>query len=483
MQAQHETGALRRGSLGVSHILFFVIAAAAPLTAIVGAAPLAYSLGNGAGAPVGYLLAGIVYLIFSVGFTAMSRHIGSAGAFYAFVAHGLGTGWAVAAGAMTLLTYYAIQIAIYAFFGVVISGLLQPLGINMPWWVSALICIAIVDFCGRRKIEFSGRILGVCMICEIAVLMILNVLILGHGGGPEGINLVSFYPNVAFSAGIGISILFAVASFLGFEATVIFAEEAREPQRTIPLATYLAVLIITMFYAFSAWCMVLAYGPSNIQAIATADAANLFTNTAQALGGSLLKNAMNLLLITSLFACVLSFHNTISRYMFAGGREGILSKRFAAIHPLYGSPASACRWQSMIAAGLVLLFVLAGTDPYTFVYSWMAALSAIGVLAVQILVGVSVIRFFAANSRDTNLWQRLVSPVLSLAGLVGFLMLALTNLPMLTGTESLLVWAIPASVVGAALLGGVYASVIKQRDPERFTKLGGSFLASSVPAN
>src|SRR5690606_24735170 len=98
---------LRRDALGVASIVFFVVAAAAPLTAIVGAAPLAFGIGNGAGAPAAYLLAGIAYLIFAVGFTAMSRHIGSAGAFYVFVSRGLGKSWGAAAGAMTLLTYVA----------------------------------------------------------------------------------------------------------------------------------------------------------------------------------------------------------------------------------------------------------------------------------------------------------------------------------------------------------------------------------------
>ncbi|MDC0609773.1 APC family permease [Vibrio sp.] len=473
-------GVLKKGSLGITHILFFVIAAAAPLTAIVGAAPLSYSLGNGAGTPVGYILAGLVYLIFSIGFTAMSKHVGSAGAFYAFVAKGLGTSWALAAGAITILTYFAIQLAIYAFFGAVISGLLESLSISVPWWIPALVCIAVVDFCGQRQIEFSGKILGVCMLCEIAVLMILNLLILGNGGGPEGISFASFSPDIAFSSGIGISILFAVASFLGFEATVIFSEEAKNPQKTIPRATYLAVIIITLFYAFSAWCMVVAYGPSNIKEVATNDTADLFANTAQALGGTFLKDALNTLLVTSLFACVLSFHNTISRYLFAGGREKVLPSALAKTHPNFSSPYIACRWQGVIAAVLLMIFVVFNADPYTIVYSWMAALSAIGVLSVQILVAISIIRFFAKDAKDTNILQRLISPVLSILGLAGFLLIALNNLPMLTGTESPLIWGIPGLVIVVGILSFSGANLLKSKNPQHYNSLGGSFMDTAL---
>lgn len=81
---------LARGSIGPAHIVFFVVAAAAPLASVVGASPAAFAFGNGAGVPGVYLLAGLLYLVFSVGFTAMSRFAGSAGGFYTYVARGLG---------------------------------------------------------------------------------------------------------------------------------------------------------------------------------------------------------------------------------------------------------------------------------------------------------------------------------------------------------------------------------------------------------
>ena len=211
-----------------------------------------------------YIFAGLVYLIFAVGFTAMSRHVGSAGAFYVFVSQGLGKSWGAAAGAITLLTYIEIQIAVYAFFGIVLAGIGESAGLVLPWWVWACICMVVVDFFATRNIEFSGKVLGVCMIGEVAVLLILDIAILIQGGGPEGINFTSFTPDAVFSTGLGISLLFAVASFIGFEATVIFAEEAKNPRRTIPAATYVAVIAITVFYAFSAWCMVVAYGQSDM---------------------------------------------------------------------------------------------------------------------------------------------------------------------------------------------------------------------------
>jgi amino acid transporter len=444
---------LKPESLGLASIVFFVIAAAAPLTAIVGAAPLAFGLGNGAGAPAAYIFAGVVYLVFAAGFTAMSRHVGSAGAFYVFVSKGLGKSWGAAAGAVTLLTYIEIQIAVYAFFGIVIAGIAESVGLKLPWWVWACVCMIIVDFFATRNIEFSGKVLGVCMIGEVVVLLILDVAILLQGGGPEGISLASFAPATVFSTGLGISLLFAVASFIGFEATVIFAEEAKNPRRTIPMATYVAVIAITVFYAFSAWCMVVAYGPSSIRDVANGDLSNLFVNTAATRVGDWLKLAMTALLVTSLFAAALSFQNTISRYLFALGRDGLLPKALGTTDPVHRSPRLACRSYTVGALIFTGIAAVLQLDPYTILYSWLAAASALGILVVQLLVCIAILRFFRADRRGTTVWQSLLSPILSVIGLGGFTLLALANLSLLTGDQSWRVWLIPIAVGIVALLG------------------------------
>ncbi|MEU0218243.1 hypothetical protein ABZ281_25430, partial [Streptomyces sp. NPDC006265] len=86
-----ETSArLQRGTLGTADIVFYVAAAAAPLTVMVGVAPLAILFG-GIGAPAAYVGVGVLLCLFAVGFTAMTPYIRNAGAFYAYVARGPGS--------------------------------------------------------------------------------------------------------------------------------------------------------------------------------------------------------------------------------------------------------------------------------------------------------------------------------------------------------------------------------------------------------
>ena len=65
----HASTELRKGALGVGFIVFFVISAAGPLTAVAGGMPIGFLLGNGAGLPSRLLFVIALRLMFSPGTT------------------------------------------------------------------------------------------------------------------------------------------------------------------------------------------------------------------------------------------------------------------------------------------------------------------------------------------------------------------------------------------------------------------------------
>lgn len=463
---------LARNSIGTTHIVFFVVAAAAPLASVVGASPAAFAFGNGAGVPGVYVLVGLLYLIFSVGFTAMTRFSGSVGGFYAFITRGLGRPAGVAAAAISLLTYKMIQMAVYALFGIFVSGALAGLGLAVPWWLPILAIMAVIWLCGARNIAFSGKLLGLCMLAEIAILFALDMGILIRGGGPQGIGLTSFAPATVFAPGLGAALVFVVGSFMGFEATAIFADEAERPERTIPRATYAAVALIAGFYAFSTWAITQYYGPAQVQGAASANIEDFFFAAAAEVLGGWSVAVMQSLLIVSLFASALSFHNTINRYFFALGRDGLLPRGLGEVHDRHGSPHVAGRVQSAIALALLLTAVAAGLDPYAVVFSWTSAIAVIGILAVQILVSLAIVAWFHRNPHGLGIWVRVAAPLLALAGLAIGLALVIANLPLLAGSHSPVIWSFPFVVAGFGLLGAAYAAFLRTRRPALYAALG-----------
>ena len=401
-----------RGSIGVVGIVFLVVAAAAPLTAVGGALPVMLAIGNGAGSPMAYVVATVVLLFFSVGYAAMSRHVVDAGAFYAYVSKGLGTSVGVGAAGLALLTYTAIQAAIYGLAGATAQGLSTRYGgPDLPWWTWALLLMAVVGLLGYRNVDVGARVLGVLLTLEIAVIAVVAVAVLAQGGA-EGVDLRSFTPSAFFSGAPGISIMFAIASFIGFEATAIYGEEARNPRRTVPVATYLAVVLIGAFYALSSWAIVLAFGSGAVVAAAQADTAGLVFTAAAQYVAPVVADLMVVLLLTSLFAALLAFHNAISRYLFALGRQGMAPEVLSRTHVRHTSPHVGSLAQTASAFVVVAVFAVAGSDPVLQLFTWMSGLATVSILLLMVLTSVAVLAFFARDRVDRRTWHTRVAPAL-----------------------------------------------------------------------
>lgn len=466
---------LRRNAVGVTHIVFFVVAAAAPLTAVVGVTPAAFAFGNGPGVPGTFLLVGGLYFLFSVGFTAMNRFVRSAGGFYPYISAGLGRPLGVAGALVALATYNAIDVGGYGLFGFFCNEIVKVAGgWDIAWWAYAMVLSAGVYLCGSRNIEFSGKLLGLCMLGEVAILLLLDIFVLSKDGAASA-TLASFGPTAVVAPGFGVALVFVVSSFIGIEATVIFGEEARDPERTIARAAYVSVALIAGFYAFSTWVIALHYGPARIAAEAAANPATLYLHAVQSVLGPIAGLAMNALLITSLCACALSFHNTINRYLFAIGREGLIWKGFGRTHPQHKSPFVAGAAQTLFAFAIIAAFALTSQDPYAVVFAWMGTFASLGILIVQILVSVAVIAFFRQNARGIGIWQRLVAPALAAAGLCACLVLMITNLALISGSDSIVVESFPAVLMGLGIAGIGFALVLRTRKPSLYQQLGRAF--------
>ncbi|MDD7966633.1 APC family permease [Actinomycetospora lemnae] len=448
------------GTLGVGSIVFMVIAAAAPLTVIAGTIPLGVGAGNGAAFPMTFVLCAVVLLLFAVGFCAMSPHVPDAGAFFTYIRHGLGRPLGLGAAFLALATYTAVQAAVYGYIGAAINELVTSFGgPSVPWWAWTLLVVAVVGVLGYRHIELSSRVLGVLLIAEIAIVLVLDVVVVARGGGAEGFSTALLDPAQVVSGEVGIAIMFAIASFIGFEATAVFRDEARDPQRTIPRATYLALVVVGVFYALSTWAIVSAWGDEAAVAEAGADPATFLLRTFENWLGPVGLHLVTVLLVTSLFAAILSFHNVAARYWFALGGHGAFPGACARTHDRHGSPHVASLAQTVLAALLVVVFAIAGLDPVAQVFAWMAGTATLGVLVLMVLTCVAVLAFFARSGVDRRVWHTRVAPALGLVGLLVCLALTINNFATLIGGSTGLAVAIGAVLVVVFLAGVVVALV------------------------
>jgi amino acid transporter len=453
------------GSLGVGSIVFMVVAAAAPLTVIAGTVPLGIAIGNGAAFPATFALSAAVLLLFAVGFCAMTPHVPAAGAFYAYVERGLGRVPGMGTAFLALATYTAVQLAVYGYLGAVVDGLVQGYGgPALPWWLWSLAAMAVVGVLGYRRIELSSRVLGVLLVAEVAIVLVFDVVVAATGG-PEGPSTAFLVPAEIGSGSLGVALMFAVAGFIGFEATAVFRDEARDPRRTVPRATYVALAVIGVFYTVSGWAVVTAWGDAGAVAAAAEDPGGMLLTTITAVLGPVGGEIARVLLVTSLFAALLAFHNVLARYLFVLGGRGALPVACGRSHARHGSPHVGSLVQTGTALVLLAVFVLAGMDPVTQVFAWMAGTATLGVLALMALTCLAVIVFFRRSQVGTRPWPTLLAPALGLAGLLVFLFLTITNFPTLIGGSAGLATAIGAVLVVFFAVGAAWARRVPSATP------------------
>ena len=245
-----------KGSLGVPSIVFMVVAAAAPLGVIGGVVPLGLASGNGAGFPATFIASTVILLFFAVGFTALTPYVEEAGAFFSYVRKALGFPAGIGIAFVALVSYVAIEAGVYGLLGPAGGAVVELFGgPALPWWLFAALAFAVTTFLGYRNIQLSSRVLAVLLTAEIAIVLVLDAVIVAQGGD-HGLSNGIVNPSAIFSGSVGIGLLFALISFVGFEATAIFRDEARTPERTIPRATYAALILIGVFYAVTSWALV-----------------------------------------------------------------------------------------------------------------------------------------------------------------------------------------------------------------------------------
>ncbi|MFT4396459.1 APC family permease [Gordonia lacunae] len=442
-----------QGSIGVAGIVFLVIAAAAPLTSIAGSLPVMIAIGNGAGAPMAYVVAAAVLLVFSVGYAAMSTSVTDTGAFYAYVTKGLGRSAGLGSAGLALLAYTTIQGAIYGLAASTMRDVVRRFGgPDLPWWLWALVLMAMVAVLGYRSIDLGAKVLGVLLVAEIALIVALTVAVLGQGGA-HGIDVVSFTPSAFLSGSPGIALMFAIGSFVGFEATAIYGEEARTPRRTVPVATYVAVGTIGILYAVASWAVVLAFGSDQVQAAAQADPATLTFVATSTFLGDVAADVMMVMLVTSLFAALLAFHNAIARYTFALSRTGWAPRRLMRVHARHGSPHVGSVVQTVTALVLVGAFAVAGADPVLQLFTWMAGVAIVGILVLMVLTSLAIIVWFRHEGTDTRMWHTRIAPILGTVGLLGITLLVIANFTTLISGSRVLA-TVFLVIIAAVFLAG-----------------------------
>jgi len=470
---------LARKSIGTGSLFFFCVGASAPMTVLAGSVVQTYASTGVLGVPLSFLVLAAALAFFTVGYVAMTRYVLHAATFYALLARGLGRTWGMAGGTVALVAYNCIQICLYGLLGAIISG-----QFGGPWWAWSLTAWAVVGLLGVLHININARVLAILLVLEIAVIVLFDFASFTHPA--HDITFKPLSPGSLLVNGVGGVFALSIAAFVGYESGPFYGEEARG-HHTVSRASFGSLIFIGVLYALSSWAMAVAVGVDPVSTPAGPTPAVIAAAGDPASGipfsiielhyGGAISALAQLLLITSILAAMISFHNSVARYIFGMARERVLPARLGSIRDGHrgGAPIGGSLLQSLIALVVVLAFVLADANPVTTLFTWLAAIAAIGVNLLMFAGSLSVIGFFRRGAgTGESLWQRIWAPALGALALAAIFLVMVLNLGSLLGPDAgpLLTWSIPGIVVVAAIVGLVWGRVLAQSRPEVYRNIG-----------
>ncbi len=456
--------------LSTGRLVLVVIAAAAPMAAMVGNLPLALALGNGAGLPGAFALATVLLLVFAVGYAAMSRRVVNTGAFYTYVAAGLGRPPAVVAALLAVVSYLLLVIGLTAGFGYFVALVLASFGLEVSWVPAAVVAVVVMAVLGYRSVDLSVRVLAVLIAAEVALLVVFDGAIAVREGA-AALPAAALAPGTVFGPGLGIGLMFALTSFIGFESAALYGEEAGDPRASVPRSTYVAICVSGGFYVVTSWLTVGAVGVGAVRGVAEDRRGELLFDVAREYASPFVADLMGLLLCTSVLASALAVHNVATRYTFALGREHLLPRMLGHSHPTSRAPSRASLAVSGVTAVVVAGFAASGLDPYRSVAPSMIGLSTVGIVALQSLAAVAIVGYFVRRP-EPGRWRHRVAPALGAVGLGTVVVLLVANYPTLTGVDDPVLNHLPILLAVLAAGALAWTAWLRRRRPEVYRTLG-----------
>lgn len=483
--ALKDPGLKRR--LGVPSIVFAVVAWAAPLLVVQGLMPsmVVYSRNS---LLLAFAILTIILIFFGVGYTNITKHVQNPGAYYAYITAGLGKSAGLGGAFVAVFGYGLLLLSTWIAFGTFFRILVMEYGgPEVPWFVWAFIGAIASGIIAYVRVDLSTKVMMVLLICEALIIIIFTVAVFVKGG-PDGVATVPLTPKGWGQGSIALGMLYATLCFIGFESSTIYREEAKDPIKTITTATYIAIIGIGVFYLFSAWAMLTALGEEGVMNLGFDKASTLFNELCVTYVSAVMPKVTNIMICTSTFASLLAQHNSISRYLYSLGKDGIIPAKFGMAHPKHRSPSFAVIVTTIAEFAVILLvmictkFETAGDVAY-MIYVRVNGLGTMTVIVLMVLVSIAILVFFAQKRRkkdgetpevsEGGLFKTIIAPIIALAGLFVLFVMVVVNVNELIGAgpvASILMTIIILPVV--FFVGFGLATRLKKTNPDIYNKIG-----------
>jgi APA family basic amino acid/polyamine antiporter len=361
---------------------------------------------------VSFLVAGLVSILIALCYAELSGMIPSAGSSYSYAQVSLGelAGWLV--GWVLIMDYTLTCTAVAVGWSGYVNHLLESAGFmlpaalkgapgtapgalfNLPAFFVTLALTGLLLF-GIKESAWLNRIMVVVKVAVLTLFVVVGAML------TDPANLAPFTPFGAGGIMTGAAVVFF--AYMGFDAHATVSEEAVEPQRNMPRAIIIALLVCTAFY------MAVSIVLSGLVPIGSID-------TAAPLAGAFVSHgvrwAATIVAIGAWFAITnVLFVSLLAqpRIVMALARDRLAPDKLAEVHPRFRIPHIATVVMGAAVAAL------AGFTPIT----QAAELGNIGGLFVAVLVCYMVVRMRRLEPDAPRTFRLPLVPALPVLGMLG----------------------------------------------------------------
>lgn len=394
------------------------------------------------GQPAGAFAIGVIAMFFTAySYCHMVKAFPIAGSSYTFTRQGLNPKLGFMTGWLILLDYLFIPMAIW----LIGSSYFEAAIPSVPRWAWVLMFIIITSLLNIIGMKIGATVNVFMVLIQIMIILafiIFSVKAVMAGMGEGHMTLTPFFnPDVPFDfvvAGAAISCY----CYLGFDAITTFVEEAENPEKNIPRAIMLTLLICGLAFVGASFFTTLAHPSYDF-----ANVDNASYEVAKLIAPPIFASILLIGVIIAQFASGVSAQASGARLLYAMGRDGVLPKKvFGVLNDKFNTPV-----RSIIITGIIAL--LATTLDVTTSTSFIN----FGGFVAYIFVNLSVISHYFVRKRERGIgatFKYLIFPALG-AIFVFYLLIHLDKAAIILGCS----W----SVVGFIIL--LYLTKMFKQDP------------------
>jgi amino acid transporter len=418
-----------------------------------------------------YALGSVMLLFVALNLNQFAKRTTNAGSMYSYASAGLGFTGGAMCGWCLVWSYLFIGLAGTAGFTIFAGKLLEMVHFNVPALPLFALCLGVSFLLGYKDIKVSTLVLLGLEGFSCLVILVLCAVVLGHHPAPDAAQFD--FKGMSLSS-MGMGVVVAVFSLVGFESSTAFGEESVNPLKTIPRSIIWSLVLTGGFFILVSYVEVLGtHGYKD--SLDKVDAPlNVLADT---YGVSFLTPLLSAGAMFSFFALASSCMNAGARVMFAMGRHRFFHKSTSLAHEVHGTPHVALGVMAVVMFVVItackLAFGLAVLDEFNDA----GTMGAFGFLGAYFLVTISAPLYVKARHELTG-----KDIAICAAALILMLVPAIGSVYPVPDPP---VRYFPYIFLAYLAIGGARVLWIRQRAPERLRQIREEVLSqhlSETPA-